>query len=332
MSDLAGEAVSQAFVSKAEAGRLAVSGDRLGLYAAALCYPVEVLCTDPEVHGVGIGLVYHRRKASLGAKALRRVHAELMFTRSQLRALQVAIGSTPNRFHRVERGPMDIPAEIAQHVRKEWDLPPGPIDVLVAAVEAAGGLVIARDLDADGLDAVTQWTGDEPPLFLINLKAPTDRFRFSLAHEIGHVFLHGGVGGGQEIEQEADEFASELLLPADELRGSFTGSVDLQRLIELKRYWGASMVALVRRAVTLGALSDWQYRQLMIEMSALGYRTREPAELPRERPRLVRHLAQQLVVSTGSTEAAAALVGVLPDEFHDLYLSPGGDADPIELS
>jgi len=102
-----------------------------------------------------VRIVYHRRKASLGAKALRRVHAELMFTRSQLRALQAAVGSTPNRFYRVERGPMDIPAEIAQQVRKEWDLPPGPIDVLVGAVEAAGGLVVARDLDADGLDAVT---------------------------------------------------------------------------------------------------------------------------------------------------------------------------------
>ncbi|MBL7493687.1 ImmA/IrrE family metallo-endopeptidase [Frankia sp. AgB1.9] len=332
MTDLAGEAVSQAFVSKAEAGRLAVSGDRLDLYAAALHYPIEVLCTDPEVHGVGFGLVYHRRRASLGAKALRRVHAELMFTRSQLRALQTAVGPTPHRFYRADRGPMDIPTEIAQHVRKEWGLPSGPIGALVGAVEAAGGLVVARDLDADGLDAVTQWSGDEPPLFLIDLKAPTDRFRFSLAHEIGHVFLHGEVGGGPEIEQEADEFASELLLPADEIRGSFSGSVDLALLIELKHYWGASMAALVRRALTLGAISDWQYRQIMIEMSALGYRTREPGTLPSEPPRLVRHLAQQLVASTGSAQAAAARIGLLPDEFHDLYLSPGGDADPVEPS
>lgn len=332
MSDLAGEAVSQAFVSKAEAGRLAVSGDRLHLYAAALQYPIEVLCADPEVHGVGIGLLYHRRKASLGAKALRRVHAELMFTRSQLRALQDAIGSTPHRFYRTERDPMDIPAEIAQRVRKEWNLPSGPIVGLVDAVEAAGGLVVARDLDADGLDAVTQWTGDEPPLFLIDLKAPTDRFRFSLAHEIGHVYLHGGIGGGQEIEREADEFASELLLPESEIRGSFAGSVDLQLLIDLKHRWGASMAALARRALTLGAMSDWQYRQVMVEMSALGYRNREPGSLPSETPRLVRHLAQQLVTSSGSVEAAARRTGLLPDEFHDLYLSLGDDAGSVERS
>lgn len=332
MSDLAGEAVSQAFVSKAEAGRLAVSGNRLNLYAAALHYPIEVLCADPEVHGVGIGLVYHRRKASLGAKALRRVHAELMFTRSQLRALQTALGPATHRFYRAERGPMDIPAEIAQRVRKEWDLPSGPIVGLVEAVEAAGGLAVARDLDADGLDAVTQWTGGEPPLFLIDLKAPTDRFRFSLAHEIGHVFLHGEVGGGQEIEREADEFASELLLPASDIRDSFAGSVDLQLLIDLKHYWGASMSALVRRALTLGAISDWQYRQLMVEMSALGYRNREPGTLPNEIPRLVRHLAQQLVRSTGSVESAAGRVGLLPDEFHDLYLSPSYDVNPVEPS
>lgn len=328
MSALAGEAVSQAFVSKAEAGRLAVAGDRLSLYAEALSYPIEVLCVDSEVHGVGIGLVYHRKKASMGAKVLRRVHAELMFTRRQVRALQNADGQAEHRFYRVSRGPLDVPAEIAQRVRDEWELPPGPIAGIVGAIEAAGGLVVAHDLNADGLDAVTQWTGGEPPLFLVDLMAPTDRFRFSLAHEVGHIYLHGEIGGGPEIERQADEFASEFLLPAEELRGSFTERVDLRLLLDLKMHWGASMAALARRALTLDAISEWQYRQLMVEMSALGYRTREPGDLPAETPCTVTRLARQLLARSGSIEAAAQSVGLLADEFHDLYLSTGNNTDP----
>src|SRR5262245_52865498 len=78
MTELAdGEPVSQAYVSKAEAGRLTVSGPRLDLYAQALRYPVDVLSADSDLHGVGVGLVHHRKRASLGAPALRRIHAEL---------------------------------------------------------------------------------------------------------------------------------------------------------------------------------------------------------------------------------------------------------------
>jgi len=328
MSEVAGEAVSQAYVSKGEAGRLVVSGERLDVYAAAVRYPVEVLCSDPDVHGVGVGLVYHRKKASLGAKALRRVHAELMFTRMQLRALLGAKGNGKHLFRRVVLGQLETPADLARSVRTEWKLARGPISGVVASVEAAGGLVVARDLDADGLDAVTQWTGKEPPLFLADVKAPTDRFRFSLAHEIGHAYLHGDVGGGPNIEREADEFAAEFLLPAEEIRDSFTDPVDLGLLLELKLRWGVSMAALARRALTLDVVSEWRYRQIMVEMSALGYRTQEPVQLPAETPRQVARLAARLRTDAGSLDAAARTVGLLPDEFRDLYLFTGnGDAN-----
>lgn len=189
--------------------------------------------------------------------------------------------------------------------------------------------MVARDLDADGLDAATQWTGGEPPLFLVDAKAPTDRFRFSLAHEVGHAFLHGDVGGGPEVERQADEFAAEFLLPADEVRDSFAGPVDLGLLLDLKRRWGASMAALARRALTLDAVSEWQYRQLMVEMSALGYRTQEPGQLPAEVPRTVDRLAARLLADSGSVDAAAEAVGLLPEGFLDLYLPAGSDAGPV---
>src|SRR5258705_13860573 len=89
MSERSGQdtPVSQGYVSKAESARVEVTGSRLQLYADALRYPVQVLCTDPQLHGVGVGLVHHRKRASLGAPALRRIHAELTLARRQTRAL-----------------------------------------------------------------------------------------------------------------------------------------------------------------------------------------------------------------------------------------------------
>jgi Zn-dependent peptidase ImmA (M78 family) len=322
MSELAdGEPVSQAYISKAEAGRLAVSGPRLSLYAQALRYPVPVLCADSDHHGVGVGLVHHRKRASLGAPTLRRIHAELALSRMQVRALIRETGrQKPHRFHHIEIDALHDAADAATDVRKEWGMPGGPVDRLVEPIEDAGGLVLVRDLGTRELDAVTQWTAGDAPLFLLNRQAPADRFRFSLAHEIGHVFLHDQPGTTAVQEREADAFASEFLLPAADVRSELKGGLDLNRLIDLKQRWGVSMAAIARRAATLGGISEWQYRNVMVEMSALGYRTQEPGDVDRESPCWVSDLVSYLSKDKGySTARIAELVGLLPDEFDVLY-------------
>ena len=65
--------------------------------------------------------------------------------------------------------------------------------------------------------------------------------------------------------------------------------------MELKRIWQVSMGALLRRALDLGALTEWQHRTVTIEMSALGYRMAEPVEIPREQPRAVPALVRTLL-------------------------------------
>ncbi|MDR2175609.1 MAG: ImmA/IrrE family metallo-endopeptidase [Synergistaceae bacterium] len=59
---------------------------------------------------------------------------------------------------------------------------------------------------------------------LVNSRLPQGRFRFSIAHELGHFLLRHrplayiGEKRSPAIEKEADAFASELLLPEDFLR------------------------------------------------------------------------------------------------------------------
>jgi len=56
----------------------------------------------------------------------------------------------------------------------------------------------------------------------------------------------------------------------------------LNTLINLKKLWVVSVAALAYRLHQLGALTDWHYRSLCIEMGQRGYRTNEPDEAPRE--------------------------------------------------
>ncbi|GAA4584825.1 ImmA/IrrE family metallo-endopeptidase [Planotetraspora phitsanulokensis] len=327
MSKLTGERITQGYVSKAEAGRLTVEGDRLALYAAALRYPPVMLCVDAELSGVGIGLVHHRKKAALGAQALRRIHAQLALARLQTRGLLTPAFQQRHqpRFERFEVTDLDTPTEAAQSLRKVWDVPAGPIPNLVALIEGAGGLVVIRDLDSRDLDAVSQWDGVENPLFLLAAHAPADRFRFSLAHELGHIIMHPEPGATPVQERQADEFASEFLMPAPDISAELSGSLDLTRLLALKHRWGVSMAALARKALTLATISEWQYRNLIIEMSTLGYRTHEPGEIHRELPHMVPAAAQQLAHEHGLGHAAEQ-AGLLPEEFTLLFLLKPGPA------
>jgi Zn-dependent peptidase ImmA (M78 family) len=118
----------------------------------------------------------------------------------------------------------------------------------------------------------------------------------SLAHELGHLVLHRNFSGGtQELESDAYQFASELLMPAnlmvEDLR---LERLNLFRLAALKKKWQVSMQSLARRARDLQVISDRQYRYLMKQMSMKGWRLEEPAFEPLqvERPRAFRKLVE----------------------------------------
>ncbi|MFE0458151.1 ImmA/IrrE family metallo-endopeptidase [Kitasatospora sp. NPDC058965] len=326
--------ISQGYVSRAEAGRLAVKGDRLDLFATALRYTPQMLCATTDMQGVGIGLVHHRKRASMGVADLRRIHATLAFTRHQTDALTRAVAdSGKHRFRHIAVSDLDTPQDAADTIREEWDVPTGPVTDLTRLIEEAGALVVVRDLQTTELDAVSQWPPGGPPLFLLNSTAPGDRFRFSLAHELGHVLMHTQPGDPREQEQEADYFAAQFLMPYGSIRQDLKQGVDLPRLLELKARWGVSMAALIRRAFSLNIIKEWQYRKLMVEMSALGYRTNEPGLVPRETPH---HLAQ--VVTRLEREhhldpiQAAHLAGLDHEEFHEIYLcASSSSGNPMVL-
>uniref|UniRef100_UPI000A5CA4A8 ImmA/IrrE family metallo-endopeptidase n=1 Tax=Vibrio campbellii TaxID=680 RepID=UPI000A5CA4A8 len=69
------------------------------------------------------------------------------------------------------------------------------------------------------IDAMSQRIDGMPVLFFVNVNAPADRLRHTLAHELGHMVLHTiTFADDDEMEQEADAFAGAFLVPADEIR------------------------------------------------------------------------------------------------------------------
>lgn len=288
--------VSQGKLSKIEGGVVPPSEEFVEAVSAELSYPRAFFEQTSASHGLGTE-AYHqlyRRRQALPMKALRRIEAQvniaLMHTAKMLASVQLQADRVVPRLE-LEEFDGDV-ERIAAMVRAAWLLPGGPIDNLIEALERAGVLVVPFDFGTDQVDATSLRIPELPPVIFFNRGMPTDRCRFSLAHELGHLVMHSIVPSAS-MEEEADRFAAEFLMPARDIAPQLT-KFTIARAAQLKPYWKVSMGALLVRAKTLNKISPSQSQRLWMTMSAAGYRTREPRELdlPAERPSVHRELVE----------------------------------------
>jgi hypothetical protein len=146
-----------------------------------------------------------------------------------------------------------------------------------------------------------------------------DRRRFSVAHELGHLVLHQvPQGSPHAVEQQADLFAAAFLLPEAAMRQVLVPPITLTTLADLKEPWGVSLQALIRRARTLERMTPSHYRALSAQLGARGWRTQEPLEVPVERPRALRQLAELLYGVPIDYPQFARAIGLDPRFLQDL--------------
>ncbi|WP_300267094.1 XRE family transcriptional regulator [Microbacterium sp.] len=172
------------------------------------------------------------------------------------------------------------PEEAAHRLRQAWDVGTGPMGHLVRLLENHGVLVVFSPPQTSAVDAYSFESAARPVVILNPTKRDYYRQRFDIAHELGHLVMHRDAEpGGRIVEDQANRFASELLMPADELRGLLPTSMNARAwdaLGALKEQWGVSIQALLFRARRLGTISDVTYRNAVITLTQRGWRRQEP--------------------------------------------------------
>ena len=316
-------AVTQAALSRYENDLRDPSHDTLESLATALSVTPGFLQVADRTQGAFMVDAHMRRRRTAKPTVWRRLEARMNVYRMHIRLLMREVEIEPvlalPLFDPLEYAPEDT----ARLVRMQWRMPSGPVRDLIGWLESAGCVVVAEDFGSmtggGRVDGLSQWAADSP-VMLVNDRAPTDRLRLTLAHELGHVCLHSEQLGG-DPEDEANAFAAELLMPADLIRPELH-NLSLGKLHGLKRYWGVSMQALIERAYRLGTLSARQRTSLYKALSARGWRTREPLseELSPERPRLVERLGQTLLDRGLSPGEVAAIAGAAPGRDYPFFL------------
>lgn len=183
------------------------------------------------------------------------------------------------------------PEEAATLLRGFWGLSEKPIENIVYLVEKNGIIVTRFKSESNCVDAFSQRIElDDGDRYLVGYssnKTSAARIHFDIAHELGHIMLHGwsedietlSRDEFREIEQQAHCFAGAFLLPRDaflEDLGVYGNSIDYY--CELKKKWKVSIAAMIRRAYNLDAISQFTYQQLMRTMQKRGIRKIEPLD------------------------------------------------------
>ena len=285
--------VSRSLISKYESAATLPRDAHIEELAAALDYPVSFFFQDMEVNGPGVGAIFHRKQATTASQIVQRFHAIAETRRFDVVRLLKAWPIVDPVVPALEVDEFDDdPASIARMVRSYWNLPPGPIFNLTEAMERNGCIIYSPDFGTRKIDGFSLRLAGLPPLFHINSRLPPDRWRWTLAHELGHVVMHGfGDIGPGAAEDQAHRFAGEFLAPAAELKPTLW-NLDFRRLAGLKREWKISMQSLIMRARQMETITAWQQKDLFIRLNKAGHKMREPASLdpPVEREKKARKL------------------------------------------
>lgn len=235
------------------------------------------------------------------------------------------------QFDSVPKDPAQISPELIEALalesRRFWKLGNGAISNVVWLLENNGAVIARTKLEADTLDAFSEWHDSEgTPYFILGAdKNVAARSRFDAAHELGHVILHRHIDkiriartpDFKLIEQQANRFAGAFLLPAPSFSNDFF-SPTLDTFQALKPKWGVSIQFMLHRAQDLGLVSKEQAQRLWANCARRGWRMNEPLDdrLPVEEPRLLRRSFEMLV--NEGVQTRAEILSALPYSAQDI--------------
>jgi Zn-dependent peptidase ImmA (M78 family)/DNA-binding XRE family transcriptional regulator len=322
LADKTNNYVSAQGIHKYELDKATPGSDVLLKLAKALDVKVEFFFR-PSSNVVTLGEPAYRKRFETSAKELEAIRArakdwvekylevESLFPDHRFKPFKMPKSSGKIIRH------LDQIEEVASGVRKEWSLGMDPIDKLTEVLEDRGVKVamVATESDVDGLSC---WVNEQIPLILVKKNQTSDRLRFSIAHELGHLLLklHDSV----KAEKAADRFAGAFLVPGVAARtelGEKRQSFNFDELKSLRVKYGMSVQAWIYRAHDLDIISDSLFAQLFQFLGAKGLKQKEIGEqLPPEHAgRFERLVLQAVEEDLISPAKGAELLNVPLNEF-----------------
>ena len=312
--------VSRGSISKLENGRMQISDDLISSIAIALDCSPSFLASSPDT--VAATRPWLRAYADAPKRSVDRQLAECTLATEVAETLGLrAIPDTIPVFSE-DLSNEDAIEEFALEVRNAAQIDDGAVvGNMIRAAERLGCFVLPMRAEL-GRHVGLSSRANLVPVICVSRPStdperdvPGDRQRFTVAHELGHLALHGDLGPpasseeARQIEKQAHHFAAAFLTPADAMLDELAengGRVTLQTLATIKERWGVAIKMLVMRFRTLGVIDANQARSLYKQISSRGWNKNEPVPVGNEEAIWLRKSLGKLSQSSADPLATAA--------------------------
>lgn len=213
--------------------------------------------------------------------------------------------------------------EKAREVREKWELGNEPIKNIIETLEEKNIRVfeIAADNSFDGLALHF----DGIPVIVVNKNQDdTVRKRLTVAHELGHLLLKIRKDVSErDKERICYRFAAALLVPSEVMLkelGDTRTSIMLNELEHLKKEYGISIQALMRRAKDLKIITSRKYQAFCMRIKKEGWQKFEGANYEgedkpvKEKNLIYRAISEEIISVSKAASLANTTVSELEDE------------------
>jgi len=280
MDDLAkksGGIITKQSISKYEQGLMKPSSDVVIRLAEALDVKPEYFYRKKAIE---LSNMQFRKKADLPVKTLDSLKQRTLDFLERYSELESLLGISVKFKHPLSGitiNSLEDVEKAALKLRKTWKLGLSPISNLLELLEEQGIRVyeVRNIADFDGLSARV---GDIR-VIVINKDKSTDSIRFTAAHELAHILCD--FSKNKQKEKLCHTFAGAFLFPKEVMEKELMRKrkqISIWELEELKKIYGISMQAIVKRANILGIVSDFFYRNFQSMLIQKGWNQKEPID------------------------------------------------------
>jgi Zn-dependent peptidase ImmA (M78 family)/transcriptional regulator with XRE-family HTH domain len=324
--------LEQSYISMIEQNARKPSDSVVETLALTVGFP-KVFLEQPSGPDFPLGSILFRRMSSLPSADIARIRQTARMVLEGFLTLQRRFRPLPVSIPRVGDA---SPVMAAQLARSALGYPPdGPVRGLMNRLEKAGVLVFRLPSAPNGFDAFSAWTTEREarPVMVLGQSLSGERDRATLAHELGHLVMHGSfLGDIKMVERQGVEFMGDFLLPEEDILQEFAGEdlLTLTRLAELKSKWGVSMQLILLRLEQLEIINAQKKSYWRGKLEKRDWLINEPVAIPTENPALLRQMFEKVYGAPVNARELARDLGI-PARFCAEVLQANG-RQPFSVS
>lgn len=308
LAEKMGHVISAQAIGKYERGEMQPGSTAAIALAKALSVPLGFLLNPSEIRISGIRF---RKAAATTVKERNRVEADVVDAVDRYLQIEEILGIDSHEWRRPQGAPYPVGSleeaeAAAEKIRRAWKLGSDPIPDMVELLEERGIKVVEVEgaSPVDGLSCDVQRVdgGERIPVILASRARGIERFRMTLAHELGHLVME--VAPTLDEEKAAKRFAGAFLVPRKTLIGE-TGdrrrAFGFVEIMQFKAIYRISASALIVRLRDVDVISSDTMTRIFRGVGRT-WRKEEPfpAQGPGEQPQrfhrlVLRALAEEII-------------------------------------